>query len=62
MLKHLRQQARRELLAESRKHRITANCDRFPMVALVHATVVPGLVNDLERSEAGLVRRCGTVI
>jgi hypothetical protein len=26
MLRHLRQQARRELLAESRKHPITANC------------------------------------
>src|SRR2546425_3331369 len=30
MLQHLRQQARRELLAESRKHTITANCGRFP--------------------------------
>src|SRR5438045_3220410 len=31
MLQHLRQQARRELLAEGRKHAITRSCDRFPI-------------------------------
>ncbi len=30
MLQYLRQQARRELLAESRKHAITSNYGRFP--------------------------------
>jgi hypothetical protein len=39
MLQHLRQQARRELLAESRKHSITAKLRRIPSLGPIRSAL-----------------------
>src|ERR1700736_541822 len=49
MLQHLRQQARRELLAESRKHSITAKLRQIPSLGPIRAALTVALVQTPHR-------------
>ena len=49
MLQHLRQQARRELLAESRKHAITAKLRQIPSFGPIRATLAVALIQTPHR-------------
>jgi transposase len=49
MLQHLRQQARRELLAESRKHPITAKLRQIPFLGPVRAAMAVALIQTPHR-------------
>src|SRR5438445_8769028 len=49
MLKHLRQQARRELLAESRKHRITAQLRQIPYLGPIRSALAVALIQTPHR-------------
>jgi hypothetical protein len=44
MLQHLRQQARRELLAESRKHTITAKLRQIPSLGPIRSALAVALI------------------
>ena len=44
MLQHLRQQARRELLAEGRKHTITATLRRIPALGPIRSVLAVALI------------------
>jgi transposase len=44
MLQHLRQQARRELLVESRKHPITAKLRQIPYLGPIRSALVVALI------------------
>ena len=44
MLQHLRQQARRELLAESRKHAITAKLRQIPYLGPIRSALAVALI------------------
>jgi hypothetical protein len=45
MLRHLRQQARRELLAESRKHAISAKLRQIPYLGPIRRSPSTGVLN-----------------
>ena len=49
MLQHLRQQARRELLAESRKHRITAKLRQIPYLGPIRSALAVALIQTPHR-------------
>jgi len=49
MLQHLRQQARRELLAESRKHAITAKLRQIPSLGPIRAALAVALIQTPNR-------------
>jgi transposase len=49
MLQHLRQQARRELLAESRKHAITAKLRQIPYLGPIRSAVAVALIQTPHR-------------
>src|SRR6059036_4120227 len=49
MLKHLRQQARRELLAESRKHAITAKLRQIPYLGPIRSALAVALIQTPHR-------------
>jgi transposase len=49
MLQHLRQQARRELLAESRKHSITAKLRQIPSLGPIRAALTVALIQTPHR-------------
>src|SRR5713226_2772321 len=49
MLQHLRQQARRELLAESRKHAITAKLRQIPSLGPIRAALAVALIQTPHR-------------
>src|SRR5215470_17191141 len=49
MLQHLRQQARRELLAESRKHAITARLRQIPYLGPIRSALVVALIQTPHR-------------
>ena len=49
MLKHLRQKARRELLAESRKHRITAQLRQIPYLGPIRSALAVALIQTPHR-------------
>src|SRR5207249_7408189 len=49
MLQHLRQQARRELLAESRKHTITAKLRQIPPLGPIHSALAVALIQTPHR-------------
>jgi transposase len=49
MLQHLRQQARRELLAESRKHTITAKLRQIPYLGPIRAALAVALIQTPHR-------------
>ena len=49
MLQHLRQQARRELLAESRKHTITAKLRRIPSLGPIRSALAVALIQTPHR-------------
>ena len=49
MLQHLRQQARRELLAESRKHAITARLRQVPYLGPIRSALVVALMQTPHR-------------
>src|ERR1700736_3717095 len=49
MLQHLRQQARRELLAESRKHSITAKLGQIPSLGPIRAALTVALIQTPHR-------------
>jgi len=49
MLQHLRQQARRELLAESRKHTITAKLRQIPYLGPIRVALVVALIQTPHR-------------
>jgi hypothetical protein len=49
MLQHLRQQARRELLAESRKHAITAKLRQIPYLGPIRVALVVALIQTPHR-------------
>ncbi len=49
MLQHLRQQARRELLAESRKHRITAKLRQIPSLGPIRSALAVALIQTPQR-------------
>jgi hypothetical protein len=49
MLQHLRQQARRELLAESRKHAITAKLRQIPYLGPIRAALAVALIQTPHR-------------
>src|SRR5882762_3819124 len=49
MLQHLRQQARRELLAESRKHSITAKLRQIPSLGPIRAALAVALIQTPHR-------------
>jgi hypothetical protein len=50
MLQHLRQQARRELLAESRKHTITAKLRQIPSLGLIPSALAVALMGIFQQS------------
>ena len=52
MLQHLRQQARRELLAESRKHLITAKLRQIPFLGPIRTALVVALIQTPHRKTA----------
>jgi len=49
MLQHLRQQARRELLAESRKHAITAKLRQIPSLGPIRSALAVALIQTPNR-------------
>jgi transposase len=49
MLQHLRQQARRELLAESRKHTITAKLRQIPSLGPIRSALAVALIQTPHR-------------
>src|SRR3989442_3827575 len=49
MLQHLRQQARRELLAESRKHPITAKLRKIPSLGPIRSALAVALIQTPHR-------------
>src|SRR5882724_7311996 len=49
MLQHLRQQARRELLAESRKHTITAKLRQIPSLGRIRSALAVALIQTTHR-------------
>ena len=49
MLQHLRQQARRELLAESRKHAITAKLRQIPFLGPIRVALAVALIQTPHR-------------
>jgi len=49
MLQHLRQQARRELLAEGRKHTITAKLRRIPALGPIRSVLSVALIQTPHR-------------
>jgi transposase len=49
MLRHLRQQARRELLAESRKHAITAKLRQIPYLGPIRSALAVALIQTPHR-------------
>jgi transposase len=49
MLQHLRQQARRELLAESRKHSITAKLRQIPFMGPIRSALAVALIQTPDR-------------
>ena len=49
MLQHLRQQARRELLAESRKHTITAKLRQIPFMGPIRSALAVALIQTPDR-------------
>ena len=49
MLQHLRQQARRELLAESRKHAITAKLRKIPSLGPIRSALAVALIQTPQR-------------
>ena len=49
MLQHLRQQARRELLAESRKHNITAKLRQIPALGPIRSALAVALIQTPHR-------------
>jgi len=49
MLQHLRQQARRELLAESRKHSVTAKLRRIPGLGPIRSALAVALIQTPHR-------------
>ncbi|MGB7822060.1 MAG: hypothetical protein WBL22_07715, partial [Candidatus Sulfotelmatobacter sp.] len=49
MLRHLRQQARRELLAESRKHAITAKLRQIPYLGPIRSALPVALIQTPHR-------------
>jgi transposase len=49
MLQHLRQQARRELLAESGKHAITAKLRQIPYLGPIRSALVVALIQTPHR-------------
>jgi Transposase IS116/IS110/IS902 family len=49
MLQHLRQQARRELLAESRKHAITAKLQQIPSLGPIRSALAVALIQTPHR-------------
>jgi transposase len=49
MLQHLRQQARRELLAESRKHTITAKLRQIPFMGPIRSALAVALIQTPHR-------------
>jgi hypothetical protein len=49
MLQHLRQQARRELLAESRKHAITAKLRQIPSLGPIRSALAVALIQTPHR-------------
>src|SRR5438445_9403377 len=49
MLQHLRQQARRELLVESRKHAITAQLRQIPYLGPIRSALVVALIQTPHR-------------
>src|SRR5450432_3148674 len=49
MLQHLRQQARRELLAESRKHTITAKLRQIPIMGPIRSALAVALIQTPHR-------------
>ena len=49
MLQHLRQQARRELLAESRKHAITAKLRQIPYLGPIRSALAVALIQTPHR-------------
>jgi hypothetical protein len=55
MLQHLRQQARRELLAESRKHAITAKLRQIPYLGPIRVALAVALIQTPHRHYGFLV-------
>ena len=51
MLQHLRQQARRELLAESRKHTVTAKLRQIPALGPIRAALAVALIQTPSRTK-----------
>src|SRR5262249_56873937 len=49
LLRHLRQQARRELLAESRKHAITAKLRQIPSLGPIRSALAVALIQTPHR-------------
>jgi transposase len=64
MLQHLRQQARRELLAESRKHSITAKLRRIPSLGPIRCALAVALIQTPHRfrSKRQLWKYCGLAL
>src|ERR1700746_3195363 len=64
MLQHLRQQARRELLAESRKHTITAKLRQIPSLGPIRSALTVALIQTPHRfrSKRQLWKYCGLAL
>src|SRR5215472_7888800 len=64
MLQHVRQQARRELLAESRKHRITAKLRQIPALGPIRSALAVALIQTPHRfrSKRQLWKYCGRAL
>src|ERR1700747_887437 len=64
MLQHLRQQARRELLAESRKHAITAKLRQIPALGPIRSALALALIQTPHRfrSKRQLWKYCGLAL
>ena len=61
MLQHLRQQARRELLAESRKHSITARLRQIPSLGPIRSALAVALIQTPNRFRTKRPQRGATV-
>src|ERR1700747_651739 len=64
MLQHLRQQARRELLAESRKHSITTKLRKIPALGPIRSALAVALIQTPHRfrSKRQLWKYCGLAL
>src|SRR5215469_2034362 len=64
MLQHVRQQARRELLAESRKHSITAKLRQIPSLGPIRSALAVALIQTPHRfrSKRQLWKYCGLAL